>query len=180
MRRGPGHGDAARGAAPAARCPGKRHPTATARSTAARQNPPSILPQGGLGRYYMSYCLAVAQRFEPGAKVPDQIPEFLAIATTAAIAAIAQLLNTKASQQEVDVIQEALANADRYYRVLGTGPMTPGSAASPQEARRASVPATRPLLVDRSTRIGCWTVQPPALPPFILPLTPPCLPSFCR
>lgn len=38
------------------------------------------------------------------------------------MAAIAQLINTKASRKEVDLIQEAVDNADRYYRVMAVQP----------------------------------------------------------
>lgn len=86
-----------------------------------------VLPaaQSGLAMAYAVYATDVFnQALGLGVDVPA-VSETLALLTTAALAAIGQLLNVKVSQEEVTAIKEAMENADRYYRLTATGPGAP-------------------------------------------------------
>lgn len=83
-----------------------------------------VLPtaQAGLSETYAAYASDIFNGvLGLNVDVPA-VSETLALLTTAALAAIGQLLNVKVSRREVDAIQEAMVNADRYYRLMATGP----------------------------------------------------------
>eukprot|EP00889_Picochlorum_renovo_P000895 jgi/Picre1/27925/NNA_000887.t1 len=53
--------------------------------------------------------------------VPETIPPLVALTLTSLLSGISKLIDQGPTEEEYDVIKDALDNADRYYRVM-TGP----------------------------------------------------------
>lgn len=65
--------------------------------------------------------------------LPDFLPSVLALCTTALIAGAGKVAETSVSIEEYEVVQEALENADRFYRLTAVG-----LDSSPADAERAA------------------------------------------
>ena len=91
-----------------------------------------VLPaaQSGLTLAYGLYVIDVdtfamaagSGRLDLVSDVPA-VASTLALLTAAALAATGQLINVKVSQKEVDMIREAMTQADRFYRLTASGTM---------------------------------------------------------
>jgi hypothetical protein len=65
--------------------------------------------------------------------LPEFLPGVLALCITALIAGAGKVAETSVSIEEYEVVEEALENADRFYRLTAVGPNS-----SPAEAQRAA------------------------------------------
>ncbi|CAG9460931.1 unnamed protein product [Pedinophyceae sp. YPF-701] len=96
-----------------------------------------LLPaaQYGLTFSYGVYCELTAQLVHAKDLDVTATSETLALLTTAALTAIGQLVNGSISEEQKQTVDDALENADRYYRLMW---MQPGrTQEDAQDARRA-------------------------------------------
>ncbi|KAK9813148.1 hypothetical protein WJX72_009864 [[Myrmecia] bisecta] len=79
-----------------------------------------VLPaaQGGLTA---SFSLYASHMHDIGLHLPEQGPSVLALVLTAFLASLARLIENSVSGEEYAVVEAAMRNADRYYRLM-SGP----------------------------------------------------------
>ncbi|KAJ9523492.1 hypothetical protein QJQ45_007236 [Haematococcus lacustris] len=113
--------------------------------------PPTMLllpaAQGGLTAAVGLYSTAFSQVDTAAAAAPDATVQLGCLLLTAAVAAMGKGMELGVTDSEFEVVQQALGNSDRYYRVMATDINT-----RPNSAQRASLAFRSVVAAWLSTR----------------------------